>query len=70
MLGQQPVTPQLEKHYVYTTPSHKAIQKVKDKVKTKTYRSTLHASVILPEGRPVPAHSCIQTTPLAAGQPG
>jgi RNA-directed DNA polymerase len=28
------------KHYVYTTPSKKAIQKVKDKVKVKTYRST------------------------------
>ena len=38
VLGQQPVTPQLEKHYVYTTPSRKAIQKVKDKVKAKTYR--------------------------------
>jgi RNA-directed DNA polymerase len=30
------------KHYVYTTPSKKAIQKVKDKVKVKTYRSTRH----------------------------
>ncbi|MCA1602470.1 MAG: group II intron reverse transcriptase/maturase, partial [Acidobacteria bacterium] len=30
------------KHYVYTTPSRKAIQKVKDKVKVKTYRSTRH----------------------------
>jgi RNA-directed DNA polymerase len=30
------------KHYVYTTPSKKAIQAIKDKVKTKTYRSTLH----------------------------
>jgi hypothetical protein len=30
------------KHYVYTTPSNKAIQKVKDKVKTKTCRSTRH----------------------------
>jgi RNA-directed DNA polymerase len=28
------------KHYVYTIPSRKAIQKVKDKVKAKTYRST------------------------------
>lgn len=28
------------KHYVYTTPSRKAIQKVKQKVKVKTYRST------------------------------
>jgi RNA-directed DNA polymerase len=31
-----------QKHYVYTTPSKKAIQKVKDKVKAKTYRSTRH----------------------------
>jgi RNA-directed DNA polymerase len=30
------------KHYVYTTPSKKAIQKVKNKVKAKTYRSTRH----------------------------
>lgn len=30
------------KHYVYTTPSKKAIQKVKDKAKAKTYRSTRH----------------------------
>ncbi|MCA1681727.1 MAG: group II intron reverse transcriptase/maturase [Actinobacteria bacterium] len=30
------------KHYVYTTPSRKAIQKVKDTVKAKTYRSTRH----------------------------
>ena len=29
-----------QKHYVYTTPSRTAIQKVKHKVKTKTYRST------------------------------
>ncbi len=29
-----------QKYYVYTTPSRKAIQKVKDKVKAKTYRST------------------------------
>jgi RNA-directed DNA polymerase len=29
-----------QKDYVYTTPSKKAIQSVKDKVKTKTYRST------------------------------
>ena len=27
-----------QKYYVYTTPSRKAIQKVKDKVKAKTYR--------------------------------
>ena len=33
------------KHYVYTTPSNKAIQKVKDKVKTKTYRSTRHQNL-------------------------
>ena len=31
-----------QKYYVYTTPSKKAIQKVKDKVKVKTYRSTRH----------------------------
>ena len=31
-----------QKYYVYTTPSRKAIQKVKDKVKAKTYRSTRH----------------------------
>jgi RNA-directed DNA polymerase len=31
-----------QKHYVYTTPSRKAIQAVKDKVKAKTYRSTRH----------------------------
>ena len=30
------------KHYVYTKPSRKAIQAVKDKVTAKTYRSTLH----------------------------
>ena len=30
------------KQYVYTTPSRKAIQAIKDKVKTKTGRSTLH----------------------------
>jgi RNA-directed DNA polymerase len=30
------------KQYVYTTPSRKAIQAIKDKVKTKTSRSTLH----------------------------
>ncbi|MGH3924295.1 MAG: group II intron maturase-specific domain-containing protein, partial [Pseudonocardiaceae bacterium] len=29
-----------QKHYVYTTPSRKAIQKVKDTVKAKTCRST------------------------------
>ena len=31
-----------DKHYVYTKPSRKAIQAIKDKVKAKTYRSTLH----------------------------
>jgi RNA-directed DNA polymerase len=31
-----------QKYYVYTTPSRKAIQTVKDKVKAKTYRSTRH----------------------------
>ena len=31
-----------QKHYVYTKPSRKAIQAVKDKVKAKTYRSTRH----------------------------
>jgi RNA-directed DNA polymerase len=30
------------KHYVYTVPSKKAIQAVKDKVSAKTYRSTRH----------------------------
>ena len=32
------------KHYVYTVPSKKAIQAVKDKVSAMTYRSTLHMS--------------------------
>jgi RNA-directed DNA polymerase len=31
-----------QKHYVYTTPSKKAIHKVKDKITAKTYRSTRH----------------------------
>jgi RNA-directed DNA polymerase len=31
-----------QKYYVYTTPSKKAIQAIKDKVKAKTYRSTRH----------------------------
>ena len=31
-----------QKHYVYTTPSKKAVQAIKDKVRHKTYRSTLH----------------------------
>ena len=30
------------KYYVYTTPSRKAIQAIKDKVSAKTYRSTRH----------------------------
>ncbi|WP_223838880.1 group II intron maturase-specific domain-containing protein [Saccharopolyspora pogona] len=30
------------KHYIYTKPSKKAIQSVKDKVSMKTYRSTRH----------------------------
>jgi RNA-directed DNA polymerase len=33
------------KHYVYTRPSRKAIQAIKDKVKARTYRSTLHTSL-------------------------
>lgn len=33
------------KHYVYTTPSKKAVASIKDKVKTKTYRSTLHMNL-------------------------
>ena len=31
-----------QKHYVYTTPSRKAVQAAKDKVREKTHRSTLH----------------------------
>ena len=31
-----------QKYYVYTRPSRKAIQAIKDKVKAKTYRSTRH----------------------------
>jgi RNA-directed DNA polymerase len=31
-----------QKYYVYTKPSRKAIQAIKDKVKAKTYRSTRH----------------------------
>jgi RNA-directed DNA polymerase len=31
-----------QKHYVYTIPSKKAIRSIKDKVSTKTYRSTRH----------------------------
>jgi RNA-directed DNA polymerase len=31
-----------QKHYVYTTPSKKAVAAIKDKVKVKTYRSNRH----------------------------
>src|SRR5260370_18552965 len=31
-----------QKHYVYTTPSRKAIQAIKDKVSARTYTSTRH----------------------------
>jgi RNA-directed DNA polymerase len=34
-----------QKYYVYTKPSKKAIQAIKDKVKAKTYRSTRHMSL-------------------------
>jgi RNA-directed DNA polymerase len=34
-----------QKHYVYTKPSRKAIQAIKDKVKAKTYRSTRHMTL-------------------------
>ena len=34
-----------QKHYVYTIPSTKAIASVRDKVRTKTSRSTLHMSL-------------------------
>lgn len=34
-----------QKHYVYTKPSRKSIQKIKDKVSAKTYRSTRHQSL-------------------------
>ena len=33
-----------QKHYVYTVPSRKAIQAIKDKVSARTYRSTRHQS--------------------------
>ena len=36
--------PGTQKHYVYTKPSRKAIQAIKDTVKAKTYRSTRHQS--------------------------
>jgi len=34
-----------QKHYVYTKPSRKAIQAIKDKLKAKTYRSTRHMAL-------------------------
>jgi RNA-directed DNA polymerase len=34
-----------QKYYVYTKPSRKAIQAIKDKVKAKTYRSTRHMTL-------------------------
>lgn len=34
-----------QKHYVYTKPSRKAIQAIKDRVKAKTYRSTRHMAL-------------------------
>jgi RNA-directed DNA polymerase len=34
-----------QKYYVYTKPSKKAIQAIKDKVKAKTYRSTRHMAL-------------------------
>jgi len=34
-----------QKYYVYTKPSKKAIQAIKDKVKAKTYRSTRHLTL-------------------------
>jgi RNA-directed DNA polymerase len=34
-----------QKYYVYTRPSKKAIQAIKDKVKAKTYRSTRHMAL-------------------------
>jgi RNA-directed DNA polymerase len=34
-----------QKHYVYTKPSRKAIQAIRDKVKAKTYRSTRHTGL-------------------------
>ena len=33
------------KHYVYTKPSRKAIQSIRDKVKARTYRSTRHTDL-------------------------
>ena len=34
-----------QKHYVYTKPSRKAIQAIRDKVKARTYRSTRHTGL-------------------------
>ena len=44
------------KHYVYTVPSRKAIQAIKDKVSAKTYRSTRHQDLAdaHPEHQPDP----------------
>ena len=33
------------KHHVYTTPSRKSVQKVRDRVRDKTYRSTLNTDL-------------------------
>jgi RNA-directed DNA polymerase len=37
--------PGTQKHYVYTKPSRKAIQAIRDKVSARTYRSTRHMSL-------------------------
>jgi RNA-directed DNA polymerase len=37
--------PGTQKHYVYTRPSRKAIQAIRDKVSARTYRSTRHMSL-------------------------
>ena len=34
-----------QKHYVYTTPSRKSVQKIRDKVRDKTHRSTRNKDV-------------------------
>jgi hypothetical protein len=51
------------RHYVYTKPSKKAIQAVKDKVTAKTYRSTLYQE---PAGRRSPGDNRYACSP--AGQ--
>ena len=38
-----------QKHYVYTRPSRKAIQAIKDKVTARTYRSTRHMGLRAPD---------------------